>query len=414
MLRRLLIALLPLSIGAAADILIRDTTVIDVSTGRALPGRSISIHLDKITAVGVELPTPKGAQVISGVGKFVIPGLWDMHVNLMGRDQLALYPAYGITGVRDMGSDFDRIVDWREEIHSGKLIGPHIESCGAPVDGFPSDDPRLPVRVVRAPGEARAMYDRLDTQSVDFIGILPRLPRDAYFALIERARKYYSPVAGPVPATVSAMEAVDARQKSIDEMSGILLACSTEERKLRAPRALALERNDLLSFQDLEAKASETFNVPKADELFKRMAMYETRSVPMLSRLRSSPYSKGQYGRLVQALVQMLHDGVVIMSGSGTGATGTHPGEDLHQELELLVASGLSPAQALRSATSGPAKYLDADESLGMIEPGRMADLLLLDADPLVDIRNTRKISGVVLGGKYLSKIRLTALAARK
>lgn len=406
---RLLACALLCSEIAFCDILIRDVTVIDVAGGASLPGRSILIRKDRIAAIGTEVRAPKQALVINGAGKYVIPGLWDMDVHLVSREQLMLYPAYGVTGVRDMGSDFDRILEWRQEMQAGRLVGPHIETCGAPVDGFPSDDPRIPVRVVRAPNEARTIYDRLDNQNVDFIGVLPRLPRDAYFALVERARKYYSPVAGAVPDTVSAFEAVEARQKSIELMSGILLACSTEEKKLREPRALALDRRDWTSLQDLEMRASQTFSAQKADELFQRMALFETRSVPMLVRLRTDPVEKTLYARLVQVLGQMRRDGVVVMPGSGAGLPGTHPGEALHEELELLVDAGLTPAQALRSATLDAAKYLDADESLGTVESGRLADLVLLDADPLADIRNARKIAAVVLGGKYLPRARLAA-----
>ncbi len=395
---------------AFGDLIIRDATVIDVASGTRLPGRSILIVGEKIAEVGADIQAPKQAQVISGVGKYVIPGLWDMHVNLWDRAQLPLYAAYGVTGVRDMGSDFNRVRLWREEMQKGSLVGPHVETCGAVVDGFPSDDPRLPVRMAHDAKEARALYDQLDDQGVNFIGVLPRLPRDAYFALIERARKYYSAVAGPVPATVSVLEAIDARQRSIEHMSGILLACSSEEKRLRGPRALALDRRDWPAFQDLETAALESYNPKKAEVLFERMARYETRAVPTLVMLRTSPCAKGLYEKLTQLLIAMHRAGVAIMAGSDGGK----PGEALHEELELLVAAGLTPVQALRSATLAPAIYLDAAESLGEVRPGRTADLVLLDADPLADIRNTRKIAGVVLAGKYLSKTRLTALKMRK
>jgi imidazolonepropionase-like amidohydrolase len=144
--------------------------------------------------------------------------------------------------------------------------------------------------------------------------------------------------------------------------------------------------------------------------LFERMARYETRSVPTLVMLRTSPCAKGLYEKLTQLLLAMHRAGVSIMAGTDSGK----PGEALHEELELLVAAGLSPAQALRSATVEPARYLDAAESLGAVEQGRTADLVLLDADPLADIRNTRKIAAVVLDGKYLSKARLIAMKMRK
>ena len=122
-------------------------TVIDVTTGARLLKRSILIHDDKIAAVGLDTPAPKGAEVVDGTGRFAIPGLWDMHVHLWYNEHLfPMYLAYGVTGLRDMGSDLSRVNQWRREIASGKLLGPRIETCGPAVDGFPSTDPKLPVR----------------------------------------------------------------------------------------------------------------------------------------------------------------------------------------------------------------------------------------------------------------------------
>ncbi len=336
---------------ANSDLLIRNVTIVDVSSGTAARHRSVLILKDRISAIGSVIHAGAHTRIIDGSGKFVIPGLWDMHVHLTAREQLPLYVAWGITGVRDMGSDFDRVNVWREQIQRGELLGPHIETCGPAIDGIPSSDPKLPVRVVRTPTEARAVFDQLDSESVDFIGILPHLPRDAYFALLERARKYYTAVAGDVADSVSALEAVEARQRSIEHMSGVVLA-------------------------------------PNAEALFQRMALFETRFVPALAELRC--------GRSAEILLKMKRAGVAIMAGSDGG----NPGESLHEELELLVAAGFSPAQALRSATLEPARYLNA-ESLGGVEQGKNADLVMLDADPLSDIRNTRKIAAVVLAGKY-------------
>jgi Amidohydrolase family len=410
MLSRILVCFsLCLSAGNC-DLLIRDATVIDVVKGTRVHKCSVLIHDDKIIGVGPGLIAPKNATVVEAAGKFVIPGLWDMHVQLRGREQLPLYLAYGVTGVRDMGSDLARVLAWRAAIAKAEMLGPHIETCGPLIDGFPSDDPKLPVMMVRSPAEARTTFDHLDDQQADFIGVRSRLPREAYFALIERARKYYSHVAGPVPATVTVLEAIDARQKSIDEMSGISLACSADEKRLRAPRALAIDQGDGDAIHQAEVVAFETFNKEKADFLFERMARYETRSVPTLVRLRVSPEFKGLYDKLTPVLLRMQTAGVITMAGSGSGPAGTHPGEELHEELELLVAAGLTPAQALRGVTSEAARYFRAEESLGQVHAGKIADLVLLDADPLSDIRNTRKIDAVVMGGKLIAKAKLSAM----
>jgi hypothetical protein len=201
---------------------------------------------------------------------------------------------------------------------------------------------------------------------------------------------------------VSVLEAIDARQKSIDRMSGILLACSTEEKKLRPIRSLALERRDWEGFRDAEIAAMNSFSREKADVLFHHMALFETRSVPMLVDLRASPRQEGLFDMLVHVLMRMHNAGVMILAGTDAGQGAIRPGETLHQELELLVAAGLTPAEALRSATLEPARYLDATDSLGTVEPGKIADLVLLDANPLADIRNTRKIAAVISAGKFL------------
>src|SRR5271166_4573315 len=133
---------------ANSDLLIRNATIIDVSAGTATPQRSILIHNAQITAIGSSINAPQATRIIDASGKFVIPGLWDMHVHLAARDQLPAYPLYGVTGVRDMGNDYDRVNLWRGEIQKGSLIGPHIETCGPALDGVPSGDPKLPVRVV--------------------------------------------------------------------------------------------------------------------------------------------------------------------------------------------------------------------------------------------------------------------------
>ncbi len=266
MLARLLAALILTCCAAYPDMLIRDVTVIDVSRGITLPNRSILIRGERIAEVGTAIAASSDLQIIDGTGKFVIPGLWDMHVHLTGQAQLRAYLDFGITSVRDMGSDFGVVKQWRDAIQKGAMLGPRIETSGPAFDGFPTENVAVPVEIVRDPSQARALFDRLDQQGVDFVSVFPRLPRDVYFALAERARKYYSSVSGPVPATVSVLEAIDARQKTIDRMSGIVLACSTEEKKLRPIRSLALERRDQEGFREAEIAAMNSFSSEKTRE----------------------------------------------------------------------------------------------------------------------------------------------------
>lgn len=438
----------------AADLLIHNINIVDVRSGDILAHRSILVRSGRIQSIAASIRAPRSAEVVDGRGKYVIPGLWDMHVHLWYQEnQFPMYLAWGVTGVRDMGSDLARVKHWRGEIKSGALIGPHIETCGPVVDGFPSEDAKLPVVMVRSPAEARSTYDHLEQDlNVDFIKVDSRLPRDAYFALIERARKWGLPVAGPVPDTVTIEEAITARQNSIEHLSNVLLACSTEERKLLAPRANAIERKDSAAALTFEERTLATFDFKKADSLIERMARYASYQTPTLSKLRRETYAdadelardahlkyipsdvrktwtdpreeKKKQSEAALALYEqeyekdgylvdrMQRGGAPILAGTDTGQPYTFPGYDLHRELQLLVKAGLTPLQALRAATIVPAEYLDADESLGSVAQGRMADLVLLDADPLKDIHNTQKISAVVLGGKYLSRAKLDALLA--
>jgi len=438
--------------AAAADILIRNVNVIDVKTGQTLPRRFVLIHGDRIQSIATAARATRGMQVVEGRGKYLIPGLWDMHVHLWYKqNQFPMYLAAGVTGVRDMGSELTQVKRWRSEIKSGELLGPHIETCGPPVDGGPSDDAKLPLVVVRTPAEARVAYDHLEQDlNVDFVKVLSRVPRDAYFALIERARKWGLPVAGHVPEGVSVDEAITARQSSIEHLSGVLLACSSDERKIRPLRLLAIERKDNNAVLNYAERVLVTFDPTKASVLFDRMARFASYEVPTMVMLRRMSYADAdelarnpnlkyvpaairktwsdpreikktipeatlalidrQYERCSWIVEQMQRMGVPIMAGTDTGDPYTFPGYDLHRELQLLVKAGLTPLQALRAATVTPAEYLDADESLGTVAQGKMADLVLLDADPLKDIRNTQKISAVVVGGKYLSKEKLDAM----
>ena len=400
--------------AAPHSVAVRNVTVVDVERGVLLPGRTIVVRGELIEAVAVNVPSD--AVIVNGTGKFAIPGLWDMHVHLwFEHHQFPRYLANGVTGVRDMGSDFRRVSGWRKNVEAGVLLGPHVETCGSPLDGVASGDAKLPSQVILTPDEARQACDRLDAQGVDFIKVLSQLPREAYFALLERARKWRVPVAGHVPYSVSVDEAIDARQRSMEHLFGVLLACSRDEAKLH--KAL-LANPDATEYRNIEIKIMDTYSEQKAAALFQRMSRFDTWQVPTLTMYRRGPMTTGaakrEYALIEQIVKHMQRAGVPMMAGTDTGDPGTRPGDELHRELELLVEAGLTPLEALRSATLAPARYLDALDSLGSIEKGKLADIVLLDANPLEDIRNTRKIAGVFVRGRFLSKEWLDAEAARE
>ena len=420
---------------SAAVFVIRDATLIDGTGKPPAPHTTIVVRGERIAAIGpaAKMTVPKGARIIEGRGRFVIPGLWDMHVHLWEKQNpLPVYIAYGVTGVRDMGSDFDRTVKWRQAAETGKAIGPHVVTSGPAVDGRPSREPKLPVIVAATPEDGRRAFDRLDEMDVDFIKVLSSLPHDSFIALAERARKWRMAFAGHVPATVTVDEALDARISSMEHLFGLFAACAKDQ-----------------------TRRLETFDERKARDLFRKSALMETRQTPTLTlwermayigveervrdpRMRHVPASvraswpkpeeeiKGAAAEgigdmrrqtdLAMRMVKMMQEcGVEIMAGTDTGDPYTVPGFTLHRELELLVKAGLTPMQALRSATAIPAKYLDWDESVGTVKKGMVADLVLLDANPLADIRNVARIHGVSIRGRYLTKAWITqTLAAVK
>jgi imidazolonepropionase-like amidohydrolase len=447
-------------------------TVIDATGKPAQPDMTVVMTGERITALGRtgRIKIPQGAEVVDASGKFLIPGLCDMHIHLtitpeqaVSREViLPMLVAYGVTSVRDMGGDWQRLQQLRQEIASGKLIGPRIIAPGPFVDG--PQPPSASVRPVSNEAEARQAVRALQAQGVDFIKVQSGLTLDPYLAVMAEAKRLSIPVEGHVPEAVSAMEVVRAGQRSIEHISpvlpgdaGLVLGCSSRESELRAElaelnraaRQPNADRQPLRTRQRaLQAQFFSTYNTEKAATLFALMIKNQTWAVPTLIWSKTfAPLSSNDLpadwplNSIPPALRdrwQTRRDAVVKASTpedfafrkmlfeksrefvgelhrahvpllAGTDALDAYvlPGFSLHQELELLVAAGLTPIEALQTATRNPAQFLGALSSRGTIETGQLADLVLLTANPLSDIRHTRRIAGVVLGGKYLTEATL-------
>ncbi len=406
---KFLAAALLLCLPGQAAIAIQDVTVIDVFTAAVVPHRTVVIDGGHIASIGTT--TPAGARIVSGRGKFLIPGLWDMHVHLWyPENQLPVYLAFGVTGVQDMGSDFERVSRWRAAIETGKAIGPRIITPGPPVEGRPSGDPKLPVLVARTPEEARAAFDQLWDMDVDFVKVLSGLSRDAYFALAEQARHWHMRLEGHVPASVTAFEAIDAHQRTLEHLFGVMKAVSTD--------AEALDFFEKCSVREVR--------ITPTLVLWQRMAHTDDARLMSDPRLKFVPSSirktwpdlkdDNTYKEQIKGIYRLTglttRTKVEVLAGTDTGDPWTIPGATLHDELEQLVAAGMSPHQALRAATLAPAKFFEEDDQMGSIEKGKRADMVMLDANPLDDIRNTRKIAAVFSRGKYYSRRSLDAILA--
>lgn len=385
---------------------ITDVTVVDVETGTLDTHRNVYIRGEKIVSIAPATRFAPGAHAISGAGKFLIPGLWDMHVHLWDQDpQFGAYLANGVTGVRDMGSNFAKMRDWRTKIEHGTVSGPRIFTSGPPLTGVDEiTDPRLNARIVRDAAEARRAFDDLDDMHVDFIEVLPGLRAEAFFALTEFSRHWGHRIAGNLPDTVGAKQAVDARQGSIEDLEGILLYCSSDERDLRNQWRDAKRSNDIPALEKIGQTMVDTYNKRKAAQLFSDMKIYDVLATPMLAARKRTAMIQIEYDRLAPLIKDMDAAGVGFLTGTDTGLSDTKPGIELHNELELMAQAGLTPAQVLRAATLHAARAVRHEADMGTIHAGKFADMVLLNENPLLDIANTRKIAGVFASGRYTPK----------
>ena len=377
-------------------------------------------------------PAP-GTRVIDATGKFLIPGLWDMHVHLDPQgNELHTLAASGITGVREMysGISIATLGAWRTRPENpriaaaGFLDGPLMLTAGpARPDSY----------AVGTADEARLAVDLLAAGGADFLKVYNSLPREAYFEIARESKRIGIPFAGHVPEAVSPAEASEAGQRSQEHLINILLACSTREEELRRRRIVTmndaaisgLDRMLQLGFPDPKG-LFDSYDEAKAAALFKTFVQNDTWQTPTLAllqsflaerdRARRTLYMRGLSPEIFdmwmarisalldryKKLVKDMHSaGVEFLAGTDTSPDNPVPvGIGLHDELELLVESGFTPMEALQTATRNPARYFGTLKDMGTIEPGKLADLVLLYANPLDDIRNTRKISLVVLRGR--------------
>jgi imidazolonepropionase-like amidohydrolase len=407
----------------------------------------------------------QGARVVDGAGKFLIPGLADMHVHLTGAGEpdgsrefiLPLLLANGITTVRDMGGNVEDLARLRMEISSGVRNGPQIFFTGPYLDGDPPA--YQPSIIVKSPDEARAAVDRLTLAGVDFLKTQSRLDRDAYFAIAEETKQLHMRFVGHVPDRVSALEASKAGQASIEHLTGILLACSSKEEELRRARFAPDPPNETPAQAHARDRAwrrklLDTYSPEKAEALLEAFAANGTWQVPTFPimihlgfvtprtnlmqdpRMRYIPqnvrkiWSQGMQAQLenyseadfvlreeivrrsLEIVGKMQAAGVRIMAGTDIAAPNVFPGSSLHDDLAYLVQAGLTPMQALQAATRNSAEFLGKLKTGGTLEQGKFADLLLLDANPLDDIHNTQKIRSIILRGKLLDRVDLDRLLA--
>lgn len=375
-------------------IVITDVTVIDATGAPAQPAMTVVVRDGRILSIGRtgSVTVTRGSQVVRGTGKYLIPGLWDMHVHLT-KDDLALLVANGVTGVRDMGNALADVDDWRGRIAAHALVGPQIFRVGPILNGEEYGPAQL---AIQTEAEARTAVRVLKKVGVDAIKLHTMLPRDAYFALADEARKLAIPFVGHVPQTVSPAEASNAGQASLEHIQ-TLFEGQFPPKPDSEPQLFALFVKNGTAFDPtLVAYRGST----QAENVDSQLVRDYPDLLPGRQRL---------FTQFVALVGMMNRAGVTLLAGTDlSGFKWIHAGASLHDELALFVDAGLTPMQALQAATRNPARFLHVEA--GTIEVGKRADLVLLDANPLDDIRNTRRIFAVVLNGTLLNRARLDAL----
>jgi imidazolonepropionase-like amidohydrolase len=421
---------------------ITHVAVVDVERGTSRREVTVVVNGQRITAVGPAASTrvPTGARVIDGRGKWLIPGLWDMHVHTAvptGRPLLSLYVANGVTGVRDMGGDFDLIDGWRREIAAGTLVGPRIVAAGPYLEGHGSPIAHIEVHT---PDDARRAVDSLSVLGVDFVKVHSALPRETFFAAAREARMKHLALAGHLSRNVSVEEASDSDQRSLEHLLGFINECTPAEsvafaaadplRRIvfngctsRDQRAVYqhLARNGTWVTPTL-TPAWEFAVLPRHDVPGDTLARFLSDSLqrymvaifdpPPALPPEATLLGQRMFAKRHQLVLNLYQAGVPLLAGTDAPMRNSPPGFGLHEEMLELVRSGLTPAAALRSATYEPARYFGALDSLGTIAPGKLADLVLLDGDPLARIENAHRIAAVLTRGRVYDRSALDRMLA--
>jgi len=446
----------PASLKPENSILIYHVNIIDVANGKISPDKAILIKNNRIVEISdfatLWSKNKKSQQVDAG-GRYAIPGLWDMHVHIEGtdliEDNLALFPvyiAYGITTVRDAASDLGvQVLAWRDQINQGKLFGPRIYTAGIKLEGINSiwkGDMEIANEQ-----DLKEKLDSLINYKVDFIKITENtLSGDLFLKAVIAAKKLGFKVSGHVPIDLPIKDLADAGFSSIEHASYLIRLGSDEQKIANDVKSGALSK------ADAGRKYYENFDQQKAIAGYSYLANKHVAVCPtligskQLAYLDEDDHQKDDYlqyltkrfksnyawrisrqasdskeqiqqrknnlALIAKQLPYIQASGMVILAGTDAAALNSfiYPGLALHQELEIFQKAGMSPLSILQSATINGAEFMGVRDSLGTIEPGKIADILLLNENPLKDIRVTKNIFAVIKNGVYYDRAALNAL----
>ncbi len=411
-----------------------------------------------------KLRLSKENTIIDGQGKFLIPGLWDAHVHFAYMEDLAprmfdLFLTYGITSVRDTGGEINFVNTWKKKSLANPTNAPRVMVAGPLLDGFPnvydgSDPGHPPLSVgLSTLEDVEEQINNLEVQGVDFLKAYEMLSPEQFALITQLGKEKGFKVTGHVPLSMDVISASNAGLNSMEHLRNLELSCASNAEELLKLRQESLKSGIEIKgaalrsriHQDQREIAIENFDEIKAQEVLSVLAANDTWQIPTLTLNTAStklpfldpdfkesfkflpPNIEEEWNQGINNLLindiseanvkrtewtlnitELIHQaGINIMAGTDCPIFYLTPGRSLHQELVVLVEAGLSPLEAIKTATLNPAKYFDMENELGTIKEGKWADLVILDANPLEDIKNTMRINGVIKQGNYFDRAKL-------
>ena len=438
----LLLATSSVCLAQAETIAIVNVNVVPMTAETIVEAQTVVVDGDRITTVGGvnEVPVPDGAIVVDGTDRYLMPGLAEMHAHVpAARGQeldrvLTLFAVNGVTTIRGMLGRPSHLAV-RDRLEHGELFGPRLVTSGPSLNG----------NSVNGAADAEAKVRAQAAAGYDFIKLHPGLTSDEFRAIAETAKEVGIPFAGHVPVAVGVQGALDAGMASIDHLDGYIAALLPADSD--ASGGYGGFFDVMLADEAMPGKvaalahataSSKTWNVP-TQSLFEHRVSDESpadmqnrpemqympaatvrswvdRKQAQLGERGYSPELGRQAILLRRRIILALHEaGARLLLGSDAPQVFNVPGFSLHQELGFLVDAGLTPFEAIATGTTAVAEFFGSNG--GVVEEGRDADLVLLDANPLDDIENTRRVHGVVLRGRWVSRTdieqRLDALRQR-